>query len=121
MNLGTFSQDLKVPHSENWIDVDSKPGNFIVMGGEALQRLTNGVIYAAKHRVGLTGTYQHSDKTDIFENSELLLGDKERHSLAFFYDPNPEAILEPIEKFQVGGKKLYGAKLAGHKGVRRNL
>ena len=51
----------------------------------------------------------------------FLLGDKERHSLAFFYDPNPEAILEPIEKFQVGGKKLYGAKLAGHKGIRRNL
>ena len=56
MNLGTFSQDLKVPHSENWIDVESKPGTFIVMGGEALQRLTNGFIYAAKHRVGLTGT-----------------------------------------------------------------
>ena len=60
--------------------------------------------------------------TYVFENSEHdILGDKERHSLAFFYDPNPEAILEPIKKFQVGGKKLYGAKLAGHKGVRRNL
>ena len=55
MNLGTFSQELKVPHSENWIDVDSKPGHFILMGGEALQRLTNGLVYAAQHRVGLTG------------------------------------------------------------------
>merc|ERR1711963_773826 len=74
----------------------------IVMGGEALQRLSNGLIFAAKHRVGLTG-------------------DKDRHSLAFFYDPNPEAMIEPLKEFQVGNKQLYPAKLAGHKGIKRNL
>jgi len=37
--------------------VESRPGKFIVMGGEALQRLSNGLIFAAKHRVGLTGRH----------------------------------------------------------------
>ena len=48
------------------------------MGGEALQRLSNGCLYAVKHKVGLTGH-------------------KSRHSLAFFLDPRPDALLEPID------------------------
>lgn len=99
--FGTFSEELTVPHSGEWVDVESRPGMFIVMGGEALQRLTNGLIFAVKHKVDITG-------------------DTERYSLAFFLDPKPDAVLEPIAKFQYGKKGLYKAKLAGHKGVIKN-
>merc|ERR1712107_408923 len=57
IDVGTFSEEISVPHSGEWIDVESRPGKFIVMGGEALQRLSNGLIFAAKHRVGLTGRH----------------------------------------------------------------
>ena len=66
---------------------------FIVMGGEALQRLTNGLIFAVKHKVDLTG-------------------DTERYSLAFFLDPKPDAVLEPSAEFWYGKKRLYKAKIA---------
>ena len=72
-----------MPHSGEWVEVESRPGKFIVMGGEALQRLTNGLIFAVKHKVELTG------KT-------------ERYSLAFFLDPAPDAVLEPLNKFKLG-------------------
>ena len=55
MDSGTFSPELTVPHNDEWVDVESRPGEFIVLGGEALQRLSNGLIFAAKHKVGLTG------------------------------------------------------------------
>ena len=102
MHSGTFSPELEVPHSNEWIEVESRPGTFIVMGGEALQRLSNGLIFAAKHKV------------------EMPSGDMERHSLAFFFDPRPDAILEPLEAFRSNDKPLYKSKLAGHKGVKRH-
>eukprot|EP00092_Neocalanus_flemingeri_P033794 GFUD01036746.1.p1 GENE.GFUD01036746.1~~GFUD01036746.1.p1 ORF type:complete len:349 (-),score=78.25 GFUD01036746.1:153-1199(-) len=101
VDRGTFSPELEVPHSGEWVEVESRPGMFIVMGGEALQRLSNGLVFAAKHKVDLTG-------------------DKERLSLVFFFDPRPDAVLEPIEKFRYGSKALYKAKLAGHKGATNN-
>jgi len=99
--FGTFSEDLAMPHSGEWVEVESRPGKFIVMGGEAVQRLTNGLIFAVKHKVDLTG------KT-------------ERYSLAFFLDPAPDAVLEPLDKFKFGKQGLYKAKVAGHKGVIKN-
>ena len=90
-----------MPHSGEWVEVESRPGKFIVMGGEALQRLSNGLIFAVKHKVDLTG------KT-------------ERYSLAFFLDPKPDAVLEPLNKFKLGKQGLYKAKVAGHKGVIKN-
>ena len=73
------------------------------MGGEALQRLSNGCLYAVKHKVGLTGH-------------------KSRHSLAFFLDPRPDALLEPIDGVCSNRKKkMYKGKMAGHKGVMRNF
>ena len=102
VDTGTFSPELEVPNSGQWVEVDSIPGVFIVMAGEALQRLSNGQIYAAKHKVDFTGTMP-------------------RYSLAFFYDPNPEAILEPLKCFKKNSSPLYKAKVAGHKGVIRKL
>ena len=95
---GTFSDELEVPNSKDWIEVPSINGTFIVMAGEALQRLSNGRIYAVKHKVE-------------------LLQEKPRYSLAFFYDPNPEAILAPLNCARKSGSPLYNAKIAGHKGV----
>jgi len=103
LSKGTFSPELQVPHSGQWVSVEPKPGALIVMGGEALQRLSNGLIYAAKHKV---------------DNQ----GDRDRYSLAFFYDPRPDAVLEPLEQFRRGGRSsLYKGKLAGHKGVIKKL
>ena len=99
VEAGTFSEELTVPHNGQWIDIDSRPGSLIVMGGEALQRLTDGRIFAVNHKVGLTG-------------------DKERTSLAFFLDPRPDAILEPMPEFKNSPKGQYTPKFAGHKGVR---
>lgn len=95
---GTFSDELEVPNSKNWIEVPSIKGTFIAMAGEALQRLSNGRIYAVKHKVELRQ-------------------EKPRYSLAFFYDPNPEAILTPLNCARKNGMPLYNAKIAGHKGV----
>ena len=102
VDYGTFSPELEVPHSNKWIEVESRPGSFIVMGGEALQRLSNGLIFAAKRKV------------------EIPFGDVERHSLAFFFDPRPDAIMEPLKAFHSNGRPLYKSKLAGHKGVKRH-
>ena len=103
VDIGTFSPDLAVPHNDEWIKVESRPDAFIVMGGEALQRLSNGCLYAVKHKVGLTN-------------------DQSRHSLAFFLDPRPDALLEPITGVcSDRKKKMYKGKMAGHKGVVRNF
>lgn len=99
---GTFSPELEVPNSDQWIEVDSLDDTFIVMAGEALQRLSNGQIYAVKHKVEFSSSMP-------------------RYSLAFFYDPNPEAVLEPLKCFVKSNLPLYQAKVAGHKGVTRNL
>lgn len=98
---GTFSDELLVPTNNHWIEVPSVKNTFIVMAGEALQRLSNGQIYAAKHKVELPET-------------------KPRHSLAFFYDPNPTALLKPLRCATGNDSPIYGAKIAGHKGVIRN-
>jgi len=97
---GTFSPELHFPNSGEWLAVDSIPGTLIVMAGESLQRLSNGQIYAVKHKVDYTGSVA-------------------RYSLAFFYDPQPEAIVDPLPCFKRNGTALYGGKLAGHKGVMR--
>ena len=99
---GTFSPELEVPNSDQWIEVDSLDRTFIVMAGEALQRLSNGQIYAVKHKVEFSGSMP-------------------RYSLAFFYDPNPEAVIEPLKCFVKSNLPLYQAKVAGHKGITRNI
>lgn len=100
--------------------MEAAPGRMVVMAGEALQRLTNGLVLAARHRVGLTGGQRTRDTWRGHAVMRHVAGDRERHSLAFFYDPNPETILAPLPVFRVGGKSLYSAKFAGHKGVRRS-
>ena len=98
VEVGTFSPELEFPHSSQWVEVEARPGTFIAMAGEALQRLTHGRILAARHKV---------------DGPPQL----ERHSLAFFLDPSPEAVIEPLPVLASGLTPQYKAKLAGHKGV----
>jgi len=93
---------MAVPHSDEWVDVESRPGHLVVMGGEALQRLTDGRLLAVKHRVGLTGS-------------------KERLSLAFFLDPRPTPCCNQWPNLEAQAKAATIKKLAGHKGVKRDL
>ena len=60
-----------------WIEAPVVPGAFIVNIGDCLMRWTNDVYVSTPHRV-------------------VNRSAKERYSIAFFYDPNPDAIVETI-------------------------
>jgi len=95
---GTFFGDLGVRHLDEWVDVPPLNGSLVVLFGEALQLLTNGKVPSSKHRVDVDGG-------------------NARQSLTFFYDPNPDFILEPLTTFGEDVQGLYEPRLAGHKGV----
>ncbi len=60
-----------------WIEAPVLPGAFIVNIGDCLMRWTNDVYVSTPHRV-------------------VNRSAKERYSIAFFYDPNPDAMVETI-------------------------
>ncbi len=60
-----------------WIEAPVVPGAFIVNIGDCLMRWTNDVYVSTPHRV-------------------VNRSAKERYSIAFFYDPNPDAMVETI-------------------------
>jgi isopenicillin N synthase-like dioxygenase len=60
-----------------WIEAPVIPGAFIVNIGDCLMRWTNDVYVSTPHRV-------------------VNRSAKERYSIAFFYDPNPDAMVETI-------------------------
>ena len=60
-----------------WIEAPVIPGAFIVNIGDCLMRWTNDVYVSTPHRV-------------------VNRSAKERYSIAFFYDPNPDATVETI-------------------------
>jgi isopenicillin N synthase-like dioxygenase len=60
-----------------WIEAPVLPGAFIVNIGDCLMRWTNDVYVSTPHRV-------------------VNRSARERYSIAFFYDPNPDAIVETI-------------------------
>jgi isopenicillin N synthase-like dioxygenase len=77
-----------------WIEAPVVPGAFIVNIGDCLMRWTNDVYVSTPHRV-VNGTA------------------KERYSIAFFYDPNPDAIVETIPScLSQGEHPRYPAVLA---------
>jgi isopenicillin N synthase-like dioxygenase len=63
--------------SGQWIEAPVLPGAFIVNIGDCLMRWTNDVYVSTPHRV-------------------VNRSAKERYSIAFFYDPNPDAMVETI-------------------------
>ncbi len=68
---------LQVRHEDTWIDVPYVPGSFVINVGDMLERLTSGRYLSALHRV--------------FNTSE-----RPRISMPFFFDPDFDALLQPI-------------------------
>ncbi|MEM6386539.1 MAG: 2-oxoglutarate and iron-dependent oxygenase domain-containing protein [Pseudomonadota bacterium] len=64
------------PRGKDWIDVPSVPGAFIINIADCLMRWTNDIYVSTPHRVKVPK--------------------KTRRSLAFFLDPNPDAIIEAL-------------------------
>jgi isopenicillin N synthase-like dioxygenase len=72
-----------------WIEAPVMPGAFIVNIGDCLMRWTNDIYVSTPHRV-----VNHSGR--------------ERYSIAFFFDPNPEAIVAAIPScVPSGAEPLY--------------
>lgn len=74
---------------DQWLDVDTKPGQLVVDSGDMMSRITNEVIPATIHRV-----INPEASTDA------------RYSMPFFVHPNPEAILECIPSCIGSGAKF---------------
>ncbi len=70
-----------------WIDAPVVPGAFIVNIGDCLMRWTNDIYVSTPHRV-------------------INRSERERYSIAFFYDPNPDAIVETIPSCVRQGERV---------------
>ena len=62
--------------SSDWLDVPHEPGACVVNIGDCLMRWTNDIYVSSPHRV--------------------LPPKRERYSVAFFLDPNPDALIEVL-------------------------
>lgn len=92
---GTFYSDLHNDHADEWVSVDEDPNLLVVTFGEALQRLSNGMVQATRHRV-------------------VHDGSTARHSMAVFVDPNPHKEVTPLPELTDGNPR-YSPRIAGHK------
>ena len=70
-----------------WIEAPVVPGAFIVNIGDCLMRWTNDIYVSTPHRV-------------------VNRSARERYSIAFFFDPNPDAIVETIPSCLRQGERL---------------
>ncbi|KAL0555671.1 hypothetical protein IC582_009625 [Cucumis melo] len=70
---------LQVLKGNDWITVDPIPNAFLVNIGDQIQVLSNGIYKSVKHRV-------------------MVNPKKERVSLAFFYNPKSDLIIEPAKE-----------------------
>lgn len=70
-----------------WIEALVVPGAFIVNIGDCLMRWTNDIYVSTPHRV-------------------VNRSARERYSIAFFYDPNPEAVVETIPSCVRQGERV---------------
>jgi len=77
-----------------WVDAPHSPGAFVCNIGDCLMRWTNDVYVSTPHRVRQPAT--------------------ERYSVAYFADPNPDALVEVIPAcVRPGERPLYPPILAG--------
>jgi isopenicillin N synthase-like dioxygenase len=70
-----------------WIEAPVVPGAFIINIGDCLMRWTNDIYVSTPHRV-------------------VNRSARERYSIAFFYDPNPEAVVETIPSCVREGERV---------------
>ncbi len=71
-----------------WIDAPPLPGAFVVNIGDCLMRWTNDVYVSTPHRV-------------------INVSPRERYSIAFFFDPNPDAEIAAIASCVGDGAPKY--------------
>lgn len=70
-------EGLQAQHRDgHWIDVPAEEGTLAVNFGQVLQRWTGGLVRATPHRV--------------------VGGDRERHSIPFFYEAAVDAVIAPL-------------------------
>ncbi|GIV32592.1 MAG: iron/ascorbate oxidoreductase [Chitinophagales bacterium] len=69
---------LQVKSRKQWIDAPPLPGTFVCNIGDMLERITNGLYRSTPHRV-------------------INQSGKSRFSYPLFFDPNFEAVIEPIK------------------------
>ncbi|XP_022983369.1 probable 2-oxoglutarate-dependent dioxygenase At5g05600 [Cucurbita maxima] len=70
---------LQVRKGDNWITIDPIPNALIVNIGDQIQVLSNAIYKSVKHRV-------------------IVNSNKDRVSLAFFYNPKSDLIIEPAKE-----------------------
>jgi isopenicillin N synthase-like dioxygenase len=90
MTDGTAGLQVKPRDQDDWIDVPSVKGAFVVNIGDLLMRWTNDVYVSNPHRVQRPK--------------------KERRSIAFFMDPNPDSLVATLPT--VPGERHYAPILA---------
>ncbi|USP81585.1 hypothetical protein yc1106_08859 [Curvularia clavata] len=80
-----------------WLNADPVRGAFVVNIGDMIERWTNGLWKSTLHRVIHRG------------------GDRYRISVPFFYEPNFEAVVRPLEKCvqMTGGKRIHEGSTYG--------
>ncbi|MED6148909.1 Jasmonate-induced oxygenase 2 [Stylosanthes scabra] len=82
---------LQVRRGHHWITVNPTPHAFIVNIGDQIQVLSNGIYKSVEHRV-------------------IVNSMKERVSLAFFYNPKSDKVIEPVKELVTKEKpSLYKA------------
>lgn len=88
--MGATASGLQLlDRNDEWLDVDTKPGQLVIDSGDMMSRITNEVIPATIHRV---------------INPEA--SKEARFSMPFFVHPNPEAMLECIPSCVGDGAKF---------------
>ncbi|KAJ4893343.1 2-oxoglutarate (2OG) and Fe(II)-dependent oxygenase superfamily protein [Raphanus sativus] len=70
---------LQVRHGDMWITVNALPNAFVVNLGDQMQILSNSIYKSSEHRV-------------------IVNSQKERVSLAFFYNPKSDIPIQPLEQ-----------------------
>lgn len=102
-----------------WQRVPHVPGGVIVQTGYALEKLTNGALPATRHRVVNSQQAQQPvpQGARLARLHPTAVGD--RHSVAVFYDPSPQALIGPLPQFvNASFPSRYETCVAGKKGVR---
>lgn len=79
--------------TDQWLDVPQVPGAFVVNIGDCLQRWTNDLYVSTLHRV--------------------LAPSRERYSVAFFLDPDPDAVIEAPSVCLAPGEAPRHAPITG--------
>jgi isopenicillin N synthase-like dioxygenase len=79
-----------------WLPADPIPGAFVVNIGDMIERWTNGLWKSTLHRV-------------------VHRGETQRVSVPFFYEPDFEAVVKPLEKCvaETGGRAIHGGSTYG--------